>query len=676
MAGGKEGINSILQVAQATNVDLGLRLPTREDGATPLVPRQWPWVVFDSALSYWANMICSRAERLDKLHHGDAKRFGKQAPKVLADLCAARDEIVMAIRELSWFGPPAGNLLGTAVDDAILSLNLLLEALEQVAAGHQGDLPTRIEDAKRATEILDQAIGEPIDSDQFPISMVYDHFQIPPGDHFTTSALEPNTLRALSPMDDHEMEALSKHLLSHLILPGSAWAPSPTVHLASVLLAERPLIAHRMAAFTADLVVEVFKQQPRRAVRALGSQRERGQSQLASSKEIAAEIAVIRDAQENDDEEALGLASARLYAAAAEGPVGRAAVTLLQLLGVKLPKQPTLTFLRDQLRGRTGSRVDFSHAFEPEWRNAVDHREFHWDPLRQALDLRGQAVTREDLSSRYDFGVSGMVGVECGITLAVAAHPKLLDEVDRVSPLHGDRVLVEHRLAQSLAGQGIATKITTTSEGLMIGPVADGEVIAAIGGLMGSIDSIKKVGRYEIRFEQAPPLVISRDALRRANKLRRRDGNNDRILGTEAVNPVFVGGLIELGIPPEEAITRGAKAAATSVAVEAGAEAPSRKSRARRTAKSAKRAIRTIRESSRIVGTISEPARQLEQILKRVEVTADSYIRTGGQNPDPMLGELRSLLDLLEELPPPDFPWFANLSEEDVATGERSTNPV
>jgi hypothetical protein len=667
MEGKATSRNSLAQAALVVNVDLRACLRNRNVGTTPLVPRQWPWVVFDSGVVHWAATLCARIKRLDELRRSDSKRFGKQAPKVLEDISAAREEMNTAVEELGWFKTPPESPLAAALDNAIASLNLLLKTLEELTRDTRCDLSAQIEASEKATAALDEAIAEPMDFDRTPISMVYDLFQIPADCQFATSALEPNTLRALSPLDDREMDHLSEELLMHLMLPQSKWPPSPTVHLASMLVAERPLVAHRMAAFTSSLVTKVFEQRPKQALRALREQRNRGQSQFASAKEIATEIGFIREAEAQGDEEAVALATARLYSAAVEGPVRGVAVTLLQLTGVKLPDKPSLVLLRDQLRGKTGSRVDFAHAFEPEWRNAVDHREFHWDPVRQVLNLRGEKVPQEDLSQRYDFGISGMVGVECGITLAVAANPELLDEVDRASPLHEDRVLVEHRVAQGLAGHGIATRVITTPDGLTVGPIADNQVIGAIGGLVGSIDATKAIDRYEIQFETSPPLIVSRDVLRLADRLRRRDGQNNRILDTEAVNPIFVAGLIELGVDPQEAITRGAKAAATGVAVEAGSTAVSKASRARRTAKKAKVAIRTIRESARIARTTSTSARELEQSLRRVESSATSYLRSGARDPDHLLAQLRHLFDLLEALPPPAFPWFESSKSENLA---------
>lgn len=661
--------DSYRRIVARLGIDLDVAVPVRSTGNVAVVPQQWLWVVVDSHLYQSCLDLAETAEELLALRLAAANP-GKELPRILEALVDARRHLAVSIAEIASFGPPPADPLGAAIDSQLdLSNRLLSQFRAATVDGNEAAaLEPLIRALRKGNSSLLELLTSPPASARQAAELLHEMFALPPGSEILDGSLDPNMLRSRSRLDASQLDELAAQQLEELLPPGVAWIPNPTIFLAAMVLAERPLAARRMAAYSRDAVLACYARNPQLATEALLFQRRNGPAHFTASKAVGRELAAIKAARSSGDREGLALAAARVYAATAEGPVKHSAITLLVLLGIDVPEKPSLAFLRDNLAKHAAEAGALTESIEPEWRNAVDHREYSWDPKSDRLMLRGEQVPIEDPLSRHALGLSAVAGLECGITIAVASVPDLLDRVERIAPIHADRVLVEHRLGQQLAVQGVEDpRVEVTQSGIVVGPLADAAIVEGLAGVVGASDYLGEEDVIELRFQTLPPLLVTPDARMRARRLQKKDAENHSVLETDAAVPLLVSGLVELGTAPEDAVDRCTQAALNSFVdgVSPNTE-QSVKALARRVQRSALRARQAIREAQIVGGVRSDASQEASKRLRLLEKGAARYLGGGGRDPEPMLAALRSVQEVAEQLPGGALPWFPTEGTEAI----------
>jgi len=634
--------------------------PVVSVGHVPVVARQWRAAVEDSAITKTWATLAAATRRTAQLLGSEPRQLGAALPNTLTAITEALAAFGRAVEELNWFTPPADDRLGdelAAIGETVSSLRteiatLLNDASSDGLASHL--------DAGDAHAAAIEALGGSADDDEIaPWSMLRTLFALPATWDDAPPELDLHALRAATALSQADLDALSLRLSAHLLPAQPQWAPHATGALLGVLLCERPLIAHRGARSTQELLHDSLARDRPSATQALADYKTGGELRVASHKELIAQLAALEAARAAGDPESAALAVARLYAAVAEGPVTRAAELVLGLLGAPLVADVTLATVRDQLATHDEVVVarDLAAAIEPDWRNAVDHRQVFWDAGRQELCLRGDAVDQTEVFRRQAAGYSAAYGVELSIAVAMTGDRPLLDAVERLRPVHSNRVLVEHRVGQNLAAHNAPTQLRSVGRRLVVGPLEREQLVPALGALVSSIDDLRTTEAIELHLTGCQPLLVTPDVLRRARRLRERDERNELWLSADSMLPAFVGGLMALGVEPREALEQVAEKALRSVTVDVEA-GKSKRAMARQLARTAARAECVIREARMVCGETSPATVEVLAALRELGQRAQEYSRRPGPVLDAMLAAVERLEQLSEQLPLQALPWF------------------
>jgi hypothetical protein len=646
---------------------LGLTAPGG-DGRAPVVPRQWRAILEDAGIADACRELIDGCRTVRRICGVEDKRRGKQLPRALIALAAVVRRLDAALATVAWFEPPAQdpahaamNALSAAVNDAVDALRELLESGEP----HLVDAAITSVDRQLAT--FEQALVRIPDLDgPPPWALLCELFDVESNVAPGPPDLNAQALVAVSPLTGRELEEVSRRVVGHLLPADPAWIPDSANAVAGLVACERPLIAHRCALATRDLLMCARAERLSETVQILIDRRRDGEREFASHREIVQLLSAMRDAEAAGDAEANALATARTYAATVEGPVRRAAYFMLRLLGAEPGPSPTLSTLKERLeaQGEAVVTTDLARSIEPDWRNAVDHREAYWDAGAGLLRLRTQLVNPGDVFVRQAMGMAAAAGVEAGIAIAMTGSAELLSAIDRIAPVHTDRILVEHRLGRQLALHGVrAPRLETSGERLFLGPVPRSDLPGIFGALVASTEDLRSRDAVQIAFEDAPTLVLSRHAIRRAEQLSPRNGAGRRTVSSDAMLPALAVACVALGEEPSRALDLAAEKAARFVDINPEQET-SRRALARRMATAARRADRIVQEIRRAVDAKSPGTTELLRRLRALSAAADAYERRGDPVVERMLAALRELERAQTSLPGDALPWFEPNDEQ------------
>lgn len=570
--------------------------------------------------------MASGSETVLAVLAGDSARQGRRLGAALTNTREAMEALRHAFCEIAWFQAPHGDDLSNELTTLATLANELSDALRACLDGKGS--PERVWRARKEGDRVCQSLGEAIvprhDEGPGAASLLPKLFRVDPAWQPVLPDLDVHGLRAASALSLDELNALGAAVAKHLVPEGAAWMPPPTRALLAVLVADRPLIAHRTALATRDVVVSSADRHGGAVASVLADYRRQGIRELAAHREIVMKLEAAVVAEMRGDHEGHALAVAWLYAALADGPAHRAAITLLRLHGRDMGDRPKLGNVREALGTLRCCHAAsaFEAALQPDWRNAIDHRELHWDPSASALVLRDALVSVHDLAARCQAATAATAGVELGITLAMAARPVVYREVERLAPKHLDRALVEYGLREELAGRGVTrAAVRTVADRLLVGPVHREDIVYVLAAMVGRAEDLRSMQAIELAAEGLPVLLVAPSALRRAGTLRCTDDRGGRVLPPDALLPVFVTALAAAGAEPLHALNLVVEKAIRDVDADVG----SLRGMARRLAIAARRARRVVRVCHTEAGFQSPESTAVDSCLRELEAASNEF---------------------------------------------------
>jgi hypothetical protein len=167
------------------------------------------------------------------------------------------------------------------------------------------------------------------------------------------------------------------------------------VHLATLALSDRPLIAHRATLQARDLVTSQLTTDRERTCLVIATGADREPEMLFLHRSQVDYIDAYHRARHPDGR---ARAAMDLYRSVLEGDIKRTSVTVLELLGRTVPDAPSLSAIRSLLESEGEPMcAHLASTIRPEWRNANAHEEFRWDPIGNTLLLRGQVADVDEV---------------------------------------------------------------------------------------------------------------------------------------------------------------------------------------------------------------------------------------------------------------------------------------
>ena len=664
---------AIVAATRMAGFDPGKRLADAGRGQVPVVPRQWFTAIADASVAArWRALARDAAGVLALLTFPDDRLLGRQLPKRLERLAHAHAAFATALEELSWFLAPQPDpaqehlvgitraatgllrLVGEALDERSQRVDQGLAAGAAAFAAEGDDHAAALREMPRTPE--NEAVA--------PRTLVESLFELPSEFVWDGPDFDVDGVRVGTPLSTAALQALSRRLIGHLLPESAQWVPSATDAI-SLLIAERPLIAHRCALSVRRLVERAAGRDQAAIARVLAAYRSGVDQELASHREIIAALRDLHRAQASADNEGAALAVARCYAAVIEGPVSRAAALVLELAGGEALPEPTLGTLRERLNAhaRLDIASDLAACIEPEWRNAIDHRQVHWDARTQTLILRDTSVPTSDVFDRQALGTAAVHGLAAGVRCAITALPTLFDAINLDTPIHRERALVEQRFKAQFAANGVTVRsLRTVGDRIMVRLGERGCVPGLFGALVANVDDLRETTAVEVTFDDAPRLLVATDLLRRASDA---GPEADEL----AMLPVFAGALIALDVSPDDVLDRAAQVAVRPIwkMFPASEDAMPRSATARLARElglAAARAKGMITGIQAVTHARTERSTAMLAALAQIITAAKLYERnTGDLARRRMLDGLTAAGVAHDALPRAGMPWFVDAGE-------------
>ncbi len=488
--------------------------------------------------------------------------------------------------------------------------------------------------------------------------MLLDLLGLPPDWTSSTGVTDAQTARGASPLSEGEIGALGGKLTDHLVPDRSPRLPGITQSVAALVLTERCVIAHRCAESMFALLAAAATPDPVPAAAAIADPRNNGGLNLTSHEEIVRHKRERDLARNEQDERAGALATARLYAATIEGPVKRMGLNVLQLQGKELPTQPTAGNVRDLLSAHAPQvGQDLASSIEPEWRNGVDHRDFHWDAFRHQLIVRTEVVSTELLADRQSAGLAAYQGAEAGISLACALVDGLNEAVRVAAPAGDDAVIVAHRMREALAARRIQGGVEVSGKHLTVA-TSRLDLHNVFNAMIDRIDDFARLEVLGVEFEDAPSLLMHVEDFECAASLAL--DHPEIEFGIFAFSPVLAGALVMHGVDPADAANRCAGAAAGYIEERFAAilAEPDQRLGAAVLDRAARDANRLVREIERSAAVRTSETASLRRALGQLLGATREYQRAEHGAASTISLALDALRAQREALGPASLPWF------------------
>ncbi|WP_210408326.1 hypothetical protein, partial [Allokutzneria sp. NRRL B-24872] len=320
---------------------------------------------------------------------------------------------------------------------------------------------------------------------------------------------------------------------------------------------------HAAAAAGRDLTHTALADDPARCLEVIAEHANEESWMLTTHQRMVDEVATFNQREHPEDSMGPGC---DLYVAAIEGDVRRTARMVLRLLGDQVGPDATL----GPLEGLLNSHSDHPacalllSCINRNWRNAVAHAQFRWDPIAQRVSLSGELVEPATLASAAIRAHSVCTGFHAGVAVALnrAGNPHR-----RHAP-PTDIVAWDGQVLRKLGKLGIeVTRLQHhgTTVRLSVPPLTIANFRDHLLGVFVAADGVPQAVNWEIKQDGRPSIVLDEKTIAAAHTVAETGADDLRRVNSHAVELIlYAGALLNFGEKPQ-AVAKAVMALACSI---------------------------------------------------------------------------------------------------------------
>ncbi|GAA1225569.1 hypothetical protein GCM10009665_15020 [Kitasatospora nipponensis] len=632
----------------------------------PVTSAQWATVLDDAALPKLWLGLRALAQQVVGLGASTGRVVGRTLPTLLVQLRSSADALDTVAGEVLRFAPPDA-VAGEAqlVEDLATHGRGFVQAVWDCAGDGWNesswqDARTRGQSADAAAQTL---LDIPATSHGSDSEDVFDRTLGVPSSELRVGK-GPAFAARLAAAWSRDPEGLDRRMrdqTSHLLDDSLVLTGKVRLHLAVLAAADRPLLMHRAAALTRELVSSMLAVEPEQVRSAIAEHVRSEPAMLSTHRGLFNAWGIYKGAPSAEEQMR---PVADMYKIVVEGDVKRTAKVLLRLLGRPVPPALTLATARELLASEQTQPLCsiLASVIMPAWRNAVAHEDFHWDSSIGAPLLSGQQVDLGEILVEVGRARSVCLGFEHGVAIAYAQAP--LKDSQSAEPHNEVARNLGILRAVGEAGQPVLDlrRIRTTVQ-LEVQSVSIKTLETLLGALVSGAEVDKSVERWEVhQGSRRPAFCVDRSAIDAVLSLAEVDDQDRKTLTFPPAGlPMIASGLANAGAPLDSAVSALLALAAAQVVGE-------RDRLARRLTKNDREAgldlLRTLQLTSRAVVAATafideEAGRPLVMFAKLLQFEHDSL---SGSKPVAMVNRVAPADRALRRHAPAFLPWIIEQS--------------
>ncbi|WP_162688554.1 MULTISPECIES: hypothetical protein [unclassified Streptomyces] len=395
-----------------------------EEATVPMTSSQWRAVLADAELAgRWQEMRATALE-VASTASTSGRSAGKRLPALARRLRAASNEMVAIWNDVSLFAPPSSvtEERRMARDIAVSSHGMASAVIACLELGWDASHWSAAWECAVETDAnvrrLEASQATPVDAneDLYQRTLGLSSAEIQQGEGLAGRA----RLAAAWSRDPNGLDRRLRQQMGHLIGGSQLLTGKLRQHLAALAVSGQPLTAHRAARLARDLVADKLMEDPQLAYAAISRHVKREPLMLSAYRgQTSAWEGYLRAT--SDEKQMRPVAD--LYKVVVEGDVKWTAAVVLDLLGRAIPAAHTLAAVRDSLNAEAHPLcLTLASVIRPEWRNAIAHEDYHWDPMHSTPVLGGRPVSLDELLHTARTARTVCQGFEHGVAVAYAQH--------------------------------------------------------------------------------------------------------------------------------------------------------------------------------------------------------------------------------------------------------------
>lgn len=395
------------QAARSVSAHAGISAPARAGlqhqvtGFVPVTRTQWISILEDADLLALQDGITDAAAAVLRLRSESGRLIGRNLPALLRRLNAAVESVVSEADEVARFRPPRTGLpdwwsVRVLADAALCAGELIFACVAQGWAESPWSAAREHLMTGRSAALELEAVVATMDSSQpeedpYLRALGFSESQL----HQGTGVSWRARLLAVWMSDAGSLDRRMRRTMRHLLGDSLPLTIKLRVHLATLALSDRPLLAHRTTLQARDLVTSQLMTDRERTCSVIAKGAAREPEMLFLHRSQVEYVAAYNRAKHPDGR---ARAAMDLYRSVLEGDLKRTSVTVLELLGRRVPDSPSLSEIQGMLESEGQPMCALlASTIRPGWRNANAHEEFRWDPIGNTLLLRGEAADLDEV---------------------------------------------------------------------------------------------------------------------------------------------------------------------------------------------------------------------------------------------------------------------------------------
>ncbi len=348
--------------------------------------------------------------------------------------------------------------------------------------------------------------------------------------------------------DERKLDRRLRRQFVHLIDGSVEVTPSLCRHLVALAASSYPLVEHRVAVATKNLVLHRLATDEAGFLSAW-------EMYLAKEPAMwqthAGFFRVYGDLETSAGDEQQLESVANAYQAIMEGDVRRTAIAVLAFAGNPPPRDATLTPLKEALQARgTLLCTSVASAINTRWRNAIAHREMWWDASRGIGILADEPVHLVDLLTAAEQARAVCRGVDHGVEVAFGiAQPAVGDWLSTASGSSRDLAVLD-----VLGGRGIfvyGLRRAGAQVDIAVREISAENWPGLLAALVRASELDPEVSRWHVSQpdRDQPPLCIDRSWIEAVQ----RSAGSSGLRAPEDLFPLLMNGLLNSGVPARSA---------------------------------------------------------------------------------------------------------------------------
>ncbi|TDO60904.1 hypothetical protein EV651_107177 [Kribbella sp. VKM Ac-2571] len=336
-----------------------------------------------------------------RLRSESGRLIGRNLPALLRRLKAAVESVVSEADEVARFRPPRTSLpdwssVRALADAALCAGELIFACVAQGWAESPWSAASEHLMAGRSAALELEAVVATVHpsqphEDPYLRALGFSENQLQRGAGVSWRA----RLLAAWMSDAVSLDRRMRRMMRHLLDDSLPLTIKLRLHLATLAMSDRPLLAHRATIEARELVTSLLMTDREQTCSVIAKGADREPEMLFLHRSHVEYVAAYSRASHPDGR---ARAAMDLYRSVLEGDLKRTSVTVLELLGRRVPDSPSLSAIRGLLESEEQPICALlASTIRPGWRNANAHEEFRWDPIGNTMLLRGQAADVDEV---------------------------------------------------------------------------------------------------------------------------------------------------------------------------------------------------------------------------------------------------------------------------------------